>query len=53
MKPNPLAALYDFTVPLSWTLASKRCRPNGDLEPFRGGLSGAAVLLSTLMISVT
>ena len=46
MKPNPLAALYHFTVPISWTLASKGCRPNGDLELFRGGLGrgcGAAI----------
>src|SRR5580692_3831787 len=53
MKPNPLAALYHFTVPISWTLASEGCRSNGDLELFRGGLGGAAVLLSTLMTSVT
>ena len=53
MKPNPLAALYHFTVPISWTLASKGCRSNGDLELFRGGLGGAAVLLFTLMTSVT
>src|SRR5580692_4943318 len=53
MKPNPLAALYHFTVPISWTLASEGCRSNGDLELFRGDLGGAAVLLSTLMTSVT
>src|ERR1700732_1975267 len=32
MKPNPLAALYPFTAPISWTLASKGCRFNGDLK---------------------
>jgi hypothetical protein len=53
MKPNPLVALYHFTVPISWTLASNGCRFNGDLKFFRGGLGGAAVLLSTLMTSVT
>src|SRR6476620_10181182 len=53
MKPNPLAALYHFTVPISWTLASKGCRSDGDLKCPRGGLGGAAVLLSTLITSVT
>jgi hypothetical protein len=48
MKPNPLVALYHFTVPISWTLASNGCWPDGDLNLCRGGLSGAAVLLSTL-----
>jgi hypothetical protein len=52
-EPNPLAALYHFTVPISWRLASKGCRSDGDLELFRGDLGGAAVLLSTLMTSVT
>src|ERR1700730_16897817 len=40
MKPNPLAALYHFTVPISWTLASKGCRSNGDLKFFRGEREG-------------
>src|SRR5258708_5639 len=53
MKPNPLAALYHFTVPISRTLASKGCRSDGDLNLPRGDLGGAAVLLSTLMTSVT
>jgi hypothetical protein len=53
MKPNPLAALYHFTVPISWALASKGCRSDGNLKLFRGSLGGAAVLLSTLMTSVT
>jgi hypothetical protein len=35
--------LYHFTVPISWTLASKGCRSNGDLELFRGDLGGAAI----------
>jgi hypothetical protein len=44
MKPNPLAALYHFTVRISWTLASKGCRFNGDLKFFRGGRGcGAAI----------
>jgi hypothetical protein len=50
MNPNPFVALYHFTVPISWTLASKGCRSaDGDLELFRGGPGGAAVLLSTLI----
>src|SRR3984893_15706883 len=53
MKPNPLAALYHFTVPISWTLVSKGCRFNGALKFFRGDLGGAAVLLSMPMTSVT
>src|SRR4029077_774327 len=53
MKPNPLAASYHFTVPISWTLASKGCRSDGDLKRPPGGLGGAAVLLSTPMTSVT
>jgi hypothetical protein len=52
-ETEPLAVLYHFTVPISWTLASKGCRSDGDLKLFRGGLGGAALLLSTLMISVT
>jgi hypothetical protein len=38
IKPNPLAALYHFTVLISWTLASRGCRSNGDLKFF--GISG-------------
>jgi hypothetical protein len=53
MKPNPFLALYHFTVPVSWTLASEAGRSEGDLKLARGGLDGAAVLLSTLIISVT
>jgi hypothetical protein len=53
MKPKPLVALYHFTFPIYWPLASKGCRFNGDLKFFRGGLGGAAVLLSMLMTSVT
>ena len=53
MKPNPLVALYHFTVPISWKLASEGCRSDGDLNLSRGDLGGAAVLQSTLMISVT
>src|SRR5690348_5656013 len=53
MKPNPLAALCHFTVPISWTLASKGRRSDPDLNLSRGDLGGAAVLLSTLMTSVT
>src|SRR5215471_7675952 len=53
-KPNPLAALYHFTVPISWTFASKGCRSDGDPKLRRDRLYGAAaVLLSTLMTSVT
>jgi hypothetical protein len=46
-ETEPLSDVYHFTIPISWTLASKGCRSNGDLELFRGGLGGAAVLLST------
>jgi hypothetical protein len=46
MKPNPLVALYHFTVLISWRLASKGCPFAGDLKLARGGLDGAAVLLS-------
>src|SRR6266571_4503469 len=53
MKPNPFVALYHFTVPVSWTLASKAAGSEGDLKLARGGLDGDAVLLSTLMTSVT
>jgi hypothetical protein len=52
-ETEPLGALYHFTVPISWTLASKGGRSAGDLKPFRGGLGGAAVLLSMPMTSVT
>jgi hypothetical protein len=46
-------ALYHFTVPVSWTLTSEAGRSEGDLKLARGGLDGAAVLLSTLMTTVT
>src|ERR1700730_17256931 len=52
MKPKPFVGLYHFTVPVSWTLASDAARSRGDLIFARGDLDGAAVLLSTLMISV-
>jgi hypothetical protein len=45
MKPNRLVALNHFTVPISWTLASKGGRSDGDLKPLRADLGGAAVLL--------
>ena len=32
MKPNPFMASYHFTVPISWTLASKDRRSDGDLK---------------------
>src|SRR5262249_16047557 len=47
------AALYHLTVPISCTLASEGCRSRRDLKLFRSGVDGAAVLLSTLMTSVT
>src|ERR1700746_2015388 len=53
MEPNPLAALYHFTIPISCTLASVGRRSDRDLKLFRRGPGGAAVLLSTLMTSVT
>ena len=52
-ETEPLAALYHFTVPISWTLASKGRRSDGDPKLARGCLDGAAVLLSTLMTSAT
>jgi hypothetical protein len=53
MKPKPLMGLYHFTVSISWTLASKGRPSDSDPKPSRGGLRGAAVLLSTLITSVT
>ena len=53
MKPNPFMALYHFTVPISWTLAFKGCRSDGDSKLPRVGLVRAAVLLPTLMTSAT
>src|SRR6266851_7842205 len=59
MKPNPLAALYHFTVPSSSTVVRSAAGNAGRGEyAGRSGLgrlggSGDAVLASTLRISVT
>ena len=52
MKPKPFIALYHLTVPLSWLLGSSAGRSDGGRKPVRGR-GGAAVLVSTLMTSVT
>src|SRR5271156_4826011 len=54
MKPNPLVALYHFTVPNSSTVAlSATAGYAGRSDRARLGGSCDAVLTSTLMISVT
>jgi hypothetical protein len=50
MDPNPLMALYHFTAPISSTLASKDRWSHGELNFFRSGLGGAAVLLTKLCL---
>src|ERR1700731_3288059 len=53
IKPNPLLALYHFTVPNSSTVARSRDGYAGRSGRGRRGGSCDAVLASTLMISVT
>src|SRR6202030_1388033 len=53
IKPNPLLALYHFTVPNSSTVARSPDRYADRSGRGRRGGSCDAVLASTLMISVT
>src|ERR1700674_4417449 len=53
MKPNPLVALYHFTVPSSSTVGRSTFEYAGRSGRPRLGCSGDAVLASILRISVT